>query len=110
LLFVRAGVFDLTAVASAHPTAIGIDNGVLGASIGLGRGFGITTANSISDLSGPSHATQLDLGLFSLQYSSGQSSNGTTVHALSFGGTLGVGLSSYDTNTTAAQIGGQATK
>jgi len=86
-------------VAAAQPTTSGIDNGALGVSVGLGRGYGITTANSVSDLSGVSHVTQLDLGIFSIQYSSGQSSNGTTIRSLSFGGALGFGLSSYDTNT-----------
>ncbi len=86
-------------VASAQPAPGDVTSSVLGFSVGAGKGYGITTANSAADLLGPAQVTQLDLGLFSVQYSVGQSSNGP-VYSLSVGSTIGVGLSNYTTNTT----------
>ena len=99
-----------TTVASAQPNPSGSTNGVAGASVSLGRGYGITTANSVSDLQGPSHITQLDLGLLSIQYSAGQGSNGQPVRSLSVGGALGFGFSEYDTNTNTIQTGELSSK
>lgn len=89
-----------TTVWSALPTPPSSSSGVLGGSISLGRGLTFTNANDVSDLSGPSHVTQLDLGLISIQYSTGTTNSGNTVTSVSLGATLGFGLSTYDTQSS----------
>jgi len=91
-----------TTVASVFPSQPNSQNGVLGASLGIGRGLGVTNANNASDLQGTSHVVQVDLGVVSIQYATGQASDGRSIWSLSAGGTLGLGLSSYDTETPAA--------
>jgi RHS repeat-associated protein len=94
-----------TTVVSALRSPSGGDNGVLGASVGTGRGLTFTTARDVSDLSGTSHVTQIDLGLISFQYSTGTANDGTAVRSYSVGGTFGFGVSSYDTQSYTAGTG-----